>query len=46
MKYSTTKTYTLKRSVIEFGKRIFKGLECVSKSINLEKERGNMQLVR
>ena len=26
MKYSTTKTYTLKRSVIEFGKRIFKGL--------------------
>ena len=26
MKYSTTKTYTLKRSIIEFGKRIFKGL--------------------
>ena len=26
MKYSTTKTYTLKRSVIEFGKRIYKGL--------------------
>ena len=26
MKYSTTKTYTLKRSVIEFGKRILKGL--------------------
>ena len=26
MKYSTTKTYILKRSIIEFGKRIFKGL--------------------
>ena len=26
MKYSTTKTYTLKRSIIEFGRRIFKGL--------------------
>ena len=26
MKYSTTKTYTLKRSIIEFGKRILKGL--------------------
>lgn len=26
MKHSTTKTYTLKRSVIEFGKRVFKGL--------------------
>ena len=25
MKHSTTKTYTMKRSVIEFGKRIFKG---------------------
>ena len=25
---------------------VYEGLECVSKSINLEKERGNMQLVR